>query len=105
MTALSAEYTESFRLSLRKLNQEWSKEYFFTDEKITTFVQSIYKSIELTKIVPEMHEEISAIYNFNNPIYRILIGKNYAIFYRIDRSTTKIMLGNMYYQRQLHISF
>ena len=105
MTALAAEYTESFRLSLRKHIQEWSKEYFFTDEKITTFVQSIYKSIELTKIVPEMHEEISAIYNFNSPTYRILIGKNYAIFYRIDRSTKKIMLGNMYYQRQLHVLF
>ena len=105
MTAFSAEYIESFRLSLRKHIQEWSKEYFFTDEKITTFVQSIYKAIELTKIVPEMHEETSAIYNFNSPTYRILIGKNYAIFYRIDRSTKKIMLGNMYYQRQLHVLF
>lgn len=33
MTALSAEYTESFRLSLRKLNQEWSKEYFLLMKK------------------------------------------------------------------------
>lgn len=105
MVTFSVEYTESFRLSLRENIREWSEDYLFTEEKITTFVQSIYKSIELTKLFPEMHEEISEIYNFDKPTYRILIGKNYALFYRINESERTIKIGNMYPQKQMHLSF
>lgn len=105
MADYSVEYTESFRNSLRENINEWSDEYFFTEEKITRFVRSIYKSIELTKIFPEMYEEVSSIYNFNQPTYRILIGKNYAIFYRIDKSHEKILAGNLYSLNQMHVKF
>nr|OTP50445.1 hypothetical protein A5881_001869 [Enterococcus termitis] len=36
MVTFSVEYTESFRLSLRENIREWSEDYLFTDEKITT---------------------------------------------------------------------
>lgn len=105
MAEYSIEYTAKFRNSLRETIQEWSDQYFFTDEKISKFVRSIYKSIELTKIFPEMHEEISGIYGFSDPTYRILIGKNYAIFYRINEPQKKIMVGNFFHQKQMHITF
>ena len=56
MTDYSVEYTKTFQSSLREHIKEWSEAYFFSDEKITKFVRSIYKSIELTKVFPEMHE-------------------------------------------------
>lgn len=105
MTDYSVHYTSSFRNSLRKHIDEWEVTYSFTEEKISQFVRSIYKSIELTKKFPEMHEEISDIYQFDQPIYRILIGKNYAIFYRVDQLNQKILVGNFYNQKQMHIEF
>lgn len=105
MTDYSVEYTKTFQISLREHIREWSEEYLFSDEKISKFVRSIYKSIELTKIFPEMHEEISGIYSFDNPTYRILIGKNYAIFYRIDKVQNKILVGNFYNQKQMQLDF
>ncbi len=56
MTDYSVEYTKKFQNSFREDIKEWSETYFFSDEKITKFVRSIYKSIELTKVFPEMHE-------------------------------------------------
>lgn len=105
MADYSVEYTKNFQNSLRKHIREWSEEYFFSDEKISKFVRSIYKSIELTTIFPEMHEEISRVYGFNKPMYRILIGKNYAIFYRIDKEQNKILVGNLYNQKQMQLDF
>ncbi|WP_010054431.1 type II toxin-antitoxin system RelE/ParE family toxin [Carnobacterium maltaromaticum] len=105
MTDYSVEYTKTFQSSLREHIKEWSEAYFFSDEKITKFVRSIYKSIELTKIFPEMHEEISRVYGFDKPTYRILIGKNYAIFYRIDKVQNKILVGNLYNQKQMQLDF
>ncbi|MGM0220120.1 type II toxin-antitoxin system RelE/ParE family toxin [Enterococcus sp. AZ126] len=105
MSNFSIEYSESFRLSLRENIREWSEEYFFTDEKISTFIQSIYKSIELTKVFPNMHENVASIYNFKIPTYRMLIGKNYAIFYRINEHEKNILVGNIFHQKQMHITF
>ncbi len=96
---------KAFALALEKIFENGLKTIYLLMKKITTFVQSIYKSIELTKLFPEMHEEISEIYNFDNPAYRILIGKNYALFYRINESERTIKIGNMYHQKQMHLSF
>ncbi|WP_271496996.1 type II toxin-antitoxin system RelE/ParE family toxin [Enterococcus sp. 5H] len=105
MSNFSIAYSESFRLSLRECIREWSEEYFFTDEKISTFIQSIHKSIELTAVFPKMHENVASLYNFKVPTYRILIGTNYAIFYRINEQEKKILVGNIFHQKQMHITF
>ena len=98
-------YSESFRKGLEQLINEWENELFLSEENIRRFVRIIYQAIELTKNFPEMHEEISALYHFNELTYRILIGNKYAIFYRIDKKKHLVLIGNIFQQRQMKITF
>lgn len=98
-------YSRSFKNSLEEIIHEWEFDLCLSEEKIAHFVKNIYRSLELLKLFPEMHEEVSDLYGFNQPTYRILIGKAYAIFYRIDVQSKEILIGNIYKQRQLHLKF
>ncbi|GMA08352.1 toxin RelE [Tetragenococcus halophilus subsp. flandriensis] len=98
-------YTESFRGSLKNTIAEWENELFLSEEKINHFVQVIYQALELLKIFPEMHEEVSKLYNLDQATYRILIGQTYAIFYRVDKKNYKILVGNLFKQKQMRVQF
>lgn len=67
------------------------------------FVQAIYHSFNHLKQVPEMYENVADRYGFDRPIYRILIGKSFAIFYRIIQEEHTILIGNMFKQKQLKL--
>ncbi|MDE1549299.1 type II toxin-antitoxin system RelE/ParE family toxin [Jeotgalibaca caeni] len=105
MVKYTVEYSESFRTSLVQTIKEWETELFIPENQVNQFVQAIYKSIELIKIFPEMNEEVSLVYGFREPTYRILIGKSYAIFYRINKNENKILIGNLYKQKQMKLQF
>lgn len=98
-------YTASFRSSLNDNILEWETELFLSEEKIRHFVQLIYQALEMLKTFPEMHEEVSGLYELEHPTYRILIGKTFAIFYRVDKKNHKILVGNLFKQKQMRIQF
>jgi len=98
-------YSNSFAESLESLIYNWEVELEFTSEKIKIFVQSIETSLRMVTEFPEMHEEVSDLYGLSSPTYRILIGKEYAIFYRLNHSKKEILVGSIFNQRQMRIDF
>jgi predicted NUDIX family NTP pyrophosphohydrolase len=68
----------------KKLIYEWEVELEIPLEKIRKFVQSIEASLRMVSEFPEMHEEISSVYSLSELTYRILIGKQFALFYRLN---------------------
>ena len=98
-------YSVSFKNSLLQLISEWENELFLSEEKIKHFVQLIYRSLELLRLFPKMHEDVSPLYVFDIPTYRILIGQSYAIFYRIDEENYSVLIGKIFKQKQMHLKF
>jgi len=98
-------YSVSFKNSLIQLISEWENDLFLSEEKIKNFVQLIYRSLELLKLFSKMHEEVSPLYGFDIPTYRILIGQSYAIFYQIDEENHSILIGKIFKQKQMHLKF
>lgn len=98
-------YSVSFKNSLIQLISEWENELFLSEEKIKHFVQLIYRSLELLRLFPKMHEDVSPLYGFDIPTYRILIGQSYAIFYRIDEENYSVLIGKIFKQKQMHLKF
>lgn len=68
-------YSESFRKSLQENISEWE------------------------------YENVASLYGFDKPTYRILIGKSFAIFYRINQEERTILIGNLFKQKQMHLYF
>lgn len=99
------EYSKSFAESLENLIYDWETELEISSDKIKTFVQSIEHSLKMVGQFPEMYEEISEIYNLKVPTYRILIGKQYAIFYRLNHVDKKVLVGSIFNQKQMRIKF
>jgi plasmid stabilization system protein ParE len=89
----------------KKLIYEWEVELEFPLEKIRKFVQSIETSLRMVSEFPEMHEEVSSIYNLSELTYRILIGKQFALFYRLNHEKKEILVGSIFNQKQMRIGF
>ncbi|EFK80414.1 hypothetical protein HMPREF9269_1541 [Ligilactobacillus salivarius ACS-116-V-Col5a] len=52
-----------------------------------------------------MYEEVSSKYGFSVKTYRIVIGKSYAIFYRIDEKNNNILVGRIFQSKQMKLEF
>lgn len=98
-------YSNSFTDSLEKLIYEWEVELEFSLEKIRIFVQSIESSLRMVSEFPEMHEEVSSVCDLSVTTYRILIGKQYALFYRLNHDKREVLVGSIFNQKQMRIKF
>jgi plasmid stabilization system protein ParE len=101
-------YSKSFQTSLETIIEEWENELALSPASIKKrFVGAIQKALELTKNFPTMHEEVSEIYGMDIPTYRIVIGKSYALFYRIDHEKKKkeILVGRIFQSKQMKLGF
>lgn len=98
-------YAKSFADSLNELIDTWKNELFLSSETINKFVGNIQKSLELATVFPEMYEEVSSKYGFQVKTYRIVIGKSYAIFYRIDEKNNNILVGRIFQSKQMKLEF
>ena len=98
-------YAKSFADSLSELIDTWENELFLSSETINKFVGSIQKALELATVFPEMYEEVSSKYGFSVKTYRIVIGKSYAIFYRIDEENNNILVGRIFQSKQMKLAF
>ncbi|WP_270312504.1 type II toxin-antitoxin system RelE/ParE family toxin [Ligilactobacillus agilis] len=91
--------------SFSELIDTWENELFLSSETINKFVGSIQKALELATVFPEMYEEVSSKYGFSVKTYRIVIGKSYAIFYRIDEENNNILVGRIFQSKQMKLAF
>lgn len=98
-------YSQNFQQSLSNLIDEWENELLLSPDSIKRFVGAIQKSLELTKTFPKMYEEVSKIYGMDTPTYRIIIGKSYALFYRINHERKEIFVGRIFQSKQMKIDF
>ena len=98
-------FSKSFQTSLETIIDEWENELDLSPESIKRFVGAIQKALELTKTFPKMYEEVSEIYGMDTPTYRIVIGKSYALFYRIDHEKKEIHVGRIFSQKQMKLDF
>ena len=97
--------SESFKNGLQENISEWKNELFLSDEKIHQFVYAIYASLNQLKQFPEMYEDVARLYGFDTPTYRILIGKSFTIFYRIDQKERTVLIGNIFKQKLMKLLF
>ena len=94
-------YSKNFQQSLSNLIDEWENELLLSPDSIKRFVGAIQKSLELTKTFLKMYEKVSKIY----PTYQIVIGKSYALFYRINHERKEIFVGRIFQSKQMKIDF
>ena len=90
-------YSKSFQTSLETIIEEWENELALSPASIKRFVGAIQKALE--------HEEVSEIYGMDIPTYRIVIGKSYALFYRIDHEKKEILVGRIFQSKQMKLGF
>ncbi|MCD5203156.1 type II toxin-antitoxin system RelE/ParE family toxin [Enterococcus casseliflavus] len=98
-------YSQRFQQSLSNLITEWENELLLSQTSIKRFVGAIQKALELTKTFPKMYEEVSKIYGMKTTTYRIVIGKSYALFYRIDDEKKEILVGRIFQSKQMRLDF
>ncbi|HAD3920914.1 TPA_asm: type II toxin-antitoxin system RelE/ParE family toxin [Salmonella enterica subsp. enterica serovar Typhimurium] len=96
-------YSKNFQTSLETIIEEWENDLALSPASIKRFVGAIQKALELTKNFPTMHEEVSEIYGMDIPTYRIVIGKSYALFYRIDHEKKEILVGRIFQSKQMKL--
>ncbi|MEB7868693.1 type II toxin-antitoxin system RelE/ParE family toxin [Enterococcus faecium] len=96
-------YSKSFQTSLETIIEEWENELALSPASIKRFVGAIQEALELTKNFPTMHEEVSEIYGMDIPTYRIVIGKSYVLFYRIDHEKKEILVGRIFQSKQMKL--
>lgn len=72
-----------------------------------SFKNSLQENISENQLkrFPEMYEDGTRLYGFATPTYRILIGKNFAVFYRIDQKERTVLIGNIFKQKLMKLLF
>ncbi|SET45077.1 hypothetical protein SAMN04487821_112110 [Enterococcus malodoratus] len=72
-----------------------------------SFKNSLQENISENQLkrFPEMYEDGTRLYGFDTPTYRILIGKSFAIFYRIDQKEQTVLIGNIFRQKLMKLLF
>ena len=98
-------YSESFASSLSQTITYWKMDLGFSDDTIQNYISLISKNIHLLSDFPFISQDVSSIYHFPIPTYRITIGTKYAIFYRVDEKRKIIMIGSFFSNKQMKIEF
>lgn len=98
-------YSESFASSLSQTITYWQIDLGFSDDTIQNYISLISKNIHLLSDFPFISQDVSSIYHFPIPTYRITIGKKYTIFYRVDEKQKIIMIGSFFSNKQMKIEF
>lgn len=73
-------YSESFASSLSQTITYWQMDLGFSDDTIQNYISLISKNIHLLSDFLFISQDVSSIYHFSIPTYRITIGKNMLSF-------------------------
>lgn len=98
-------YSESFVNSLSNQIDYWEKQLFILQEQIENYVSLIYTNIKLLADFPYICQDVKELYHFSESTYRMTIGKQYAIFYRVNEENKIIMIGSFFNNKQMQIEF
>jgi len=86
-------YTNSFKVALQMTIDYWQNELKLSESRIRNFIISVYKSLQKLREYPLLAPNVSDLYNFAVPTFRIMIGHSYAIFYRVDQQSRTVKIG------------
>lgn len=98
-------YSKSFVNSLSKQIDYWETQLFISQEQIENYISLIYKNIKLLANFPYICQNVKDIYHFSQATYKMPIGKQYAIFYRVDEENKIVMIGSLFHNKQMQIKF
>lgn len=102
---MKIKYTRHFSLLLDQIIHYWQDQLKISPENIRKFTNHINKKINLLQQYPKMGRDVTSLYNFETPTYRLTIGKSYCIFYRLDFQTNSIIIGGIYSASQVKVKF
>lgn len=97
-------YAASFHDSLEKLVKQWA-DYGIPPAKIKRYVHTIFGAVSTLKTFPNRYQDVSELYHLQIPTRRILIGKKYAIFYRVFPDQETIRVGKIFCLKQDEMTF
>ncbi|MDR0199906.1 MAG: type II toxin-antitoxin system RelE/ParE family toxin [Streptococcaceae bacterium] len=96
--------TQHFYDSMEKIIEEW-EDLEFPEATIQRFVKIIYQGVNSLKTFPKRYADVSELYAFTEPTRRLLIGKSYAIFYRVNAEKSVVVIGSVFNQWQMKVKF
>lgn len=99
------QYSKNFVNSFTQTITYWQDELQLPDAYIQRYTSLVSKSISLLHEFPSIYQDISSIYHFSTPTYRITIGKKYAIFYRVNEKEKKVLIGSFFNNKQMKVDF
>lgn len=102
---MKVKYTNHFAQSLQQIIFYWINNLHISKDKVQRFVRQIEYKIDLLKHFPKMGQDVTELYQLERPTYRLLIGKSYEIFYRIDKQHQLIIIGSIFSADQMKIKF
>lgn len=102
---MEIKYTKHFADSLAQIIGYWQNDLKIAPEKVAQFTNHIHYKINLLQEFPQMGTDVTKLYDLKTTTYRILIGKQYGIFYRIDGSHDVIVVGTIFSISQMRIKF
>lgn len=97
-------YSSSFVDSLSQQLNYW-QHLGMSEATIKKQMKLINCAIASLQYKPEIYAEVSKKYNLKYPTRRILIGKAYAIFYRVYPEKNLVLIGSLFHQKQMRLKF
>ncbi|AMV62938.1 Hypothetical protein ADU72_1242 [Pediococcus damnosus] len=76
-----------------------------SETQIKKFIRLINKTVISLKFYPNRFSDITSLYGFSKLTRRILIGKKYAIFYRVNKNQQIVQIGSLVQQKQVKVNF
>ncbi|WP_048001016.1 toxin RelE [Lactiplantibacillus herbarum] len=98
-------YTDSFKVALQTTIDYWQSELKLSEERIRNFIESIYKNLQKLREYPFLAPDVSGVYGFAVPTFRIVIGRSYAIFYRVNQKQQIVEIGALFNTSKMQVPF
>lgn len=103
-TVFEVEKIKSFDASLEKSVLYWIS-VGMSDEQISRKILMVHKAIRSLSYCPYRFERVNHVYGLRDDTRRILIRNAHAVFYQVKLTTPLVVVGAIYNQRQLNVSF
>lgn len=98
-------YTVYFADSLDSIIAYWQGQLKLSPKKVSEFTVHINRKIELLQHFTHYGQDVTELYGFDQKTYRILIGKSYGIFYRIDIHNDMVIVGGIFCTTEMNVKF
>lgn len=104
MEEFEIRYSQTFADSVEQMIERW-KAVGLPIVQIQHYLTIVEAAIDSLRYWPNRFAEVSDQYGFNAATRRVLIGDQYAIFYRVDVKRKVVLVGSLFGQLQLNMHF